>query len=71
MLGADDDAARVRAQRLGASARTLVGGPGTVAAALRAYVDAGAEWVILGPVDSSDPVNAELLAAAGEILARG
>lgn len=71
VLGADDDAARARAQRLSASARTLVGGPATVATALRSYVDAGAEWVILGPVDSSDPVNAELLAAAGEILARG
>jgi alkanesulfonate monooxygenase SsuD/methylene tetrahydromethanopterin reductase-like flavin-dependent oxidoreductase (luciferase family) len=71
VLGSDDDAAHTRAQRLGASPRTLVGGPETVAARVRDYVAAGAEWVILGPVDSSDPTNAELLAAVGEILRRG
>lgn len=63
VLGADDDEAREKATRLGASASTIVGGPPRVAAALARYVDAGATWVILGPVDSSDPQNAILLAA--------
>ena len=37
-------------------------------AALRAYVEAGAEWLIIGPVDSSDPDNARILGE--EILPR-
>ena len=40
----------------------IVGDPETVAAKLRDYVDAGADWVILGPIDSSDPENARLSA---------
>jgi hypothetical protein len=44
-----------------------VGGPETVAASLHAYGVAGASWVIVGPVDSSDPDNAALL---GEVAAR-
>ncbi len=39
----------------------LVGGPERVAEALRAYGGAGAEWVIVGPIDSSDPDNASVL----------
>ncbi|MDQ1457771.1 MAG: hypothetical protein QOH28_3391, partial [Actinomycetota bacterium] len=31
------------------------------------YVDAGAAWIILGPVDASDPANAAVL---GEVRAR-
>ncbi len=58
VLDADDDAARAKATRLGAGPSTLVGGPRTVATALARYRDAGADWVILGPVDSSDPANA-------------
>jgi alkanesulfonate monooxygenase SsuD/methylene tetrahydromethanopterin reductase-like flavin-dependent oxidoreductase (luciferase family) len=46
----------------------LVGGPERVAAALRAYVDAGAEWLMIGPIDSSDPDNARILGE--EILPR-
>jgi hypothetical protein len=39
----------------------LVGGPDTVAAALRPYVEAGAEWLMLGPIDSSAPDNCRLI----------
>lgn len=62
-LGATDDVAREKAERLGAGPEVIVGGPERVAAVLRAYGDAGAEWVIGGPLDSSDPENAALLGA--------
>lgn len=62
VLGADDDAARDKAQGLRVTPTTLVGSPSTVAEELKAYVDAGASWLILAPVDSSDPSNAALAA---------
>jgi hypothetical protein len=62
VLGTSDDAARDKAARLHARPGTLVGAPPTVAAALRAYVDVGASWIVLGPIDSSDPTNAALIA---------
>ena len=46
----------------------IVGGPDLVAGALRAYVEAGAEWLMIGPIDSSDPDNARILGE--EILPR-
>ncbi|MFA5885659.1 MAG: LLM class flavin-dependent oxidoreductase [Acidimicrobiia bacterium] len=58
----DDDAARVKAERLGAGPGTLVGGPANIAAAFAEYADAGAAWVIAGPVDARDPANAAVLA---------
>jgi alkanesulfonate monooxygenase SsuD/methylene tetrahydromethanopterin reductase-like flavin-dependent oxidoreductase (luciferase family) len=58
-------AARAKSQRLPASAETTVGGPEQVAEVLRAYGNAGAEWLILGPVDSADPDNASVL---GELV---
>lgn len=57
-----DDAAAGKAERLGASAGTLVGGPATIAEAFAAYADAGARWVIAGPVDSREADNAAILA---------
>ena len=68
VLGDDDDAAAAKAERLGAGDHVIVGGPDLVADALRAYVDAGAEWLMIGPVDSSDPENARILGE--EILPR-
>jgi len=59
VLDADDDAAAAKAERLGAGRGTVVGGARTVAQTLARYRDAGADWVILGPVDSEDPENAE------------
>lgn len=56
---ADDDAAAERKwRRLGANPAAITGGPDRVAAALAPYVAAGADWLILGPVDSRDPDNA-------------
>jgi alkanesulfonate monooxygenase SsuD/methylene tetrahydromethanopterin reductase-like flavin-dependent oxidoreductase (luciferase family) len=57
VLDTDDDSAAAKARRLGAAGDTVVGGPATVAAALRAYADRGAAWVVAGFVDSSDPDN--------------
>ena len=68
VLADDDTAASARAERLSAGPDVIVGGPAAVAAALRAYVDAGAEWVIVGPIDSSNPDNARLLGR--EVLPR-
>ncbi|MEP6624640.1 MAG: LLM class flavin-dependent oxidoreductase [Acidimicrobiia bacterium] len=68
VLARDDDTAQEKAQRLGAGSSTIVGGPSTVATAVARYRDAGAEWVILGPIDSTDPDNAALI--GDEILAR-
>jgi len=58
VLGEDDDAARAKAERLRAGPGTIVGGPRFVAQTLARFRDAGAEWVILGPVDAEDPDNA-------------
>lgn len=46
----------------------IAGSPATVAAHLQAYVDAGAEWIIGGPLDSQDPANAALLAETRALL---
>jgi alkanesulfonate monooxygenase SsuD/methylene tetrahydromethanopterin reductase-like flavin-dependent oxidoreductase (luciferase family) len=61
VLGADDDAAAAKAERLGAGTGAIVGGPRTVAQTLARYRDAGAAWVILGPIDSEDPDNATVI----------
>jgi alkanesulfonate monooxygenase SsuD/methylene tetrahydromethanopterin reductase-like flavin-dependent oxidoreductase (luciferase family) len=64
----DDDAAQRKAARLAAPSDAIVGGPETLAREIRALADAGADWVVLGPVDSSDAQNAVRLAA--EVLPR-
>jgi len=61
VLDTSDERADEKAQRLGAGSGVLVGGPQRIADGLRAYVDLGAEWVIVGPIDSSDPENATRL----------
>jgi alkanesulfonate monooxygenase SsuD/methylene tetrahydromethanopterin reductase-like flavin-dependent oxidoreductase (luciferase family) len=68
VLADDDAAATAKAERLGAGEHVIVGGPELVAGTLRAYVDAGAEWLMIGPVDSGDPDNARILGR--EILPR-
>ena len=64
VVAGDDDAANAKAERLGAGSSTIVGGPQTIADAAMRYRDAGAEWVILGPIDSRDPSNAALIGEA-------
>jgi alkanesulfonate monooxygenase SsuD/methylene tetrahydromethanopterin reductase-like flavin-dependent oxidoreductase (luciferase family) len=61
VLDEDDTAATAKAERLGATPGTLVGGPERMAGEMRAFGQAGAEWVIVGPLDSADPDNARLL----------
>jgi alkanesulfonate monooxygenase SsuD/methylene tetrahydromethanopterin reductase-like flavin-dependent oxidoreductase (luciferase family) len=68
VLADDDDAASAKAERLGVGEHVIVGGPDLVAGALRAYAEAGADWIVLGPVDASDPENARIVGE--EILPR-
>ncbi len=65
VLDTDDSRADAKAERLQASSDVIVGGPATVAAALQVYVDAGAEYLTVAPVDSSDPANATMF---GELV---
>jgi len=60
VIGATEADAVAKAERLGTSA-PVTGGPERVADAVRSYAQAGAEWVVLGPIDSSDPDNAAVL----------
>ncbi len=69
VLGDDDASAREKAERLGASKDTIVGGPQSVARAIDAYGRAGADWVIVAPVDSRDSENAARIAALRPRLA--
>lgn len=62
LVGRSDDAAAAKARSRSMGAHVLSGGVERVAEGVRAYGAAGAEWVILGPLDSSDPENADLLA---------
>lgn len=61
LLGRDESDAAVKRQRYDPGPNVLVGGPERVAEALLAYVDAGARWLMVGPIDSSDPDNAAIL----------
>ncbi len=62
LLGADEAEVDEKVGRLAPPAGTIVGTPASVASELRAYAEAGADWIIAGPIDSSDPGNAALLA---------
>ena len=61
VLDTTDERAEAKASRLDASSGVLVGGPDRIADGLRTYADLGAEWLIVGPIDSSDPENATRL----------
>ena len=71
VLGGDDEAADAKRQRLGVGPDVISGGPERVAAALEPYVAGGADWLILGPVDSRDPANAVLIGEQLAPLLRG
>jgi alkanesulfonate monooxygenase SsuD/methylene tetrahydromethanopterin reductase-like flavin-dependent oxidoreductase (luciferase family) len=51
----------------GGLARPLEEGAAALADRWRPYVNAGAEWIIVGPIDSSNPANAPVL---GDVRAR-
>ncbi len=62
-----DEDARRKAERLNIDPErrdVIVGGPERVADAMREYLAAGAEWIIAGPVDSTDTENVALLGEA-------
>jgi alkanesulfonate monooxygenase SsuD/methylene tetrahydromethanopterin reductase-like flavin-dependent oxidoreductase (luciferase family) len=61
VLGADEQSAERKRVRLDPGPEVVVGGPERVAEVLAAYGAAGAAWVMVGPVDSSDPENAAIL----------
>ncbi len=61
LLGRTERDAEAKRERRDPAPGVLVGGPERVAEQLRAYVDAGAQWLMVGPVDSSDPDNAAIL----------
>jgi alkanesulfonate monooxygenase SsuD/methylene tetrahydromethanopterin reductase-like flavin-dependent oxidoreductase (luciferase family) len=65
VLGRDERDAAAKRARLDPGPNVLVGSPEQVADRLRPYLDAGAQWLMLGPVDSSDPDNAAII---GELL---
>lgn len=62
LLGADDEEVGAKRERLGPGNDVIQGTPATVAAGLAPYLDAGAEWIIAGPLDSQNRANCELLA---------
>ncbi len=68
VLARTDAEARDKAQARNASKDVIVGSPATVAAALRDYEAVGATWAVLGPLDSSNPENAELIADVADAL---
>jgi alkanesulfonate monooxygenase SsuD/methylene tetrahydromethanopterin reductase-like flavin-dependent oxidoreductase (luciferase family) len=62
LLGQDDEHAAEKARGRNLGPDVIVGGPARVADQLHAFARAGAEWIVVAPVDASDPENADLLA---------
>ncbi len=62
LLGRDDDHAVEKSATRRVGPEVVYGGPVRVARRLQALERAGAAWVILAPVDASDPENVDLLA---------
>ena len=63
------DEAQAKRDRLGGDRPDVVwGDPPQVAEAIAAYASAGADWVILAPIDSADPSNAAVVGAAADLL---
>ena len=69
LTGDDDAAARAKAEERTLADDVLVGGPARLADQLGEFVERGAEWVILGPIDSSDLDNAANLGEVRRLLA--
>jgi alkanesulfonate monooxygenase SsuD/methylene tetrahydromethanopterin reductase-like flavin-dependent oxidoreductase (luciferase family) len=64
LVAENEQAVVAKRERLNPGTDVLVGGPERVAEGLRAYLEAGARWLVVGPVDSSDPENAAILGEA-------
>lgn len=61
LVGRNEAEAEAKRQRFNPGPHVLVGGPEQVADRLREYVAGGARWLMIGPVDSSEPENADIL----------
>jgi alkanesulfonate monooxygenase SsuD/methylene tetrahydromethanopterin reductase-like flavin-dependent oxidoreductase (luciferase family) len=71
VLAETAEAAGAKRERLGGDRPDVIwGGPRQVAEQIAAYAAVGADWVIVGPIDSSDPANAAVLGEAARILPR-
>ena len=69
VLAATPSEARAKRERLrGDRPGVVAGTPAEAAEQIAAYATAGAEWVIVGPVDSSEPSNAALLGEAVRLV---
>jgi alkanesulfonate monooxygenase SsuD/methylene tetrahydromethanopterin reductase-like flavin-dependent oxidoreductase (luciferase family) len=69
LLGSTLSEAKAKRDRLGGDRPDVVwGDPPRVAEAIAAYAAAGADWVILGPIDSADPSNAAVLGRARALI---
>ncbi|MCA1842561.1 MAG: LLM class flavin-dependent oxidoreductase, partial [Actinobacteria bacterium] len=62
------DAAAKRDRLNGNRPGIISGDPPQVAEQIAAYAAVGADWVILGPIDSADPSNAALLGDAARLI---
>ncbi len=69
VVDATDASAESKAKRLGTTSSRLVGSPRTISEKLRPFIDAGAQWLILAPADSSNVANVSWLAEVKERLA--
>lgn len=69
VLAATPAEAEAKWERLGGNRSGIVRGvPEQAAEQIAAYGDAGADWVILGPIDSANADNAAVLGAARRLL---
>jgi alkanesulfonate monooxygenase SsuD/methylene tetrahydromethanopterin reductase-like flavin-dependent oxidoreductase (luciferase family) len=68
LTGGSDAAAQSKAEKRSVADDVLVGGPRRIAEQVDEYVTRGAEWIILGPIDSSDPENATTLGEIRQLL---
>jgi alkanesulfonate monooxygenase SsuD/methylene tetrahydromethanopterin reductase-like flavin-dependent oxidoreductase (luciferase family) len=63
VLGETEADANRKRERLDPPANAIVGGPEQVADRLREYIAAGAHWIIVGPVDSTDLDNPAIMSS--------
>jgi alkanesulfonate monooxygenase SsuD/methylene tetrahydromethanopterin reductase-like flavin-dependent oxidoreductase (luciferase family) len=71
LVATGEDDATARAKMAGRpGGETLVGGPALLARLLGEFAQRGAEWLILGPVDASNPDNAEYLGEVRRLVNR-
>ena len=68
LTGEDDTAAEAKAATRSIPEDALVGGPARIAERIGAFVERGADWVILGPLDATNPENASTLGEVRRLL---